>query len=249
MRTKHALLVVLGVATLILASVATGRTGAETLKFNAVLTIAKEASRPVPAGASGRFTATLTGRTLKWTLTFSRLSGPATESHVHGGPGGPERFQPVIVPVCGSYAGYGVRCRSGMSGTATLTRAQIALLTAGKTYVNVHTAKNPKGEIRGAIKVPAPEPVTSTVAVSMFEMGFKLSKTVVPRGTVIFKVVNNGRLPHDFSFGKELGGSALLEAGESGTLTVKFTKAGKYIYICTVEGHAESGMLGALTVE
>jgi len=40
LRTKLALLVVLGVATLMLASVATGRTGAETLKFNAVLTIA-----------------------------------------------------------------------------------------------------------------------------------------------------------------------------------------------------------------
>ena len=32
-----------------------------------------------------------------------------------------------------------------------LTQDQINLMEAGKTYVNVHTAKNPNGEIRGQI--------------------------------------------------------------------------------------------------
>ena len=44
----------------------------------------------------------------------------------------------------------------------------------------------------------APAAQTTNVTVSMFEMGFKLSATVVPRGTVIFKVVNDGKVPHDF---------------------------------------------------
>ena len=36
-------------------------------------------------------------------------------------------------------------------GTATLTDAQIQDLEAGKWYVNVHTAANPGGEIRGQV--------------------------------------------------------------------------------------------------
>jgi hypothetical protein len=34
---------------------------------------------------------------------------------------------------------------------AAPTAAQIAALKAGKTYVNVHTAKNPGGEVRGQV--------------------------------------------------------------------------------------------------
>ena len=33
----------------------------------------------------------------------------------------------------------------------TLDKAQIDQMNSGKTYVNVHTAKNPNGEIRGQI--------------------------------------------------------------------------------------------------
>ena len=105
-----------------------------------------------------------------------------------------------------------------------------------------------EGEIRGAIKAPPPEPVTSTVAVSMFEMGFKLSKMTVPRGTVVFHLKNDGKLPHDFSFGSRGGGSPMLQAGQSATFTVKFATPGKYTFICTVEGHQEAGMIGVLTV-
>jgi hypothetical protein len=36
-----------------------------------------------------------------------------------------------------------------MAGKATLTDAQIADLKDGKWYFNIHTAKNPGGEIRG----------------------------------------------------------------------------------------------------
>jgi len=41
---------------------------------------------------------------------------------------------------------------SPASGKATLTAPQIADLEAGKWYVNVHTAANPGGEIRGQVK-------------------------------------------------------------------------------------------------
>ena len=87
---------------------------------------------------------------------------------------------------------------------------------------------------------------TTKVTVSAFEMGFKLSKTTVPHGTVVFDVVNDGKLPHDMSFGSKGGGTKLLAPGERATLTVTFAK-GQFRFICTVEGHAEAGMIGLLT--
>ena len=43
---------------------------------------------------------------------------------------------------------------SPIDGTAILTDAQAADLLAGKMYVNVHTAENKGGEIRGQIIKP-----------------------------------------------------------------------------------------------
>ncbi len=103
------------------------------------------------------------------------------------------------------------------------------------------------GQAVGLVVTPAAAQTTQ-VSVSMFEMGFKLSKTTVPHGTVVFAVRNDGKVAHDFSFGSKGGGSPLLQAGQSATFTVKFATPGKYTFICTVEGHQEAGMIGVLTV-
>ena|SRR5579864_1861246 len=113
--------------------------------FTAVLNIGQEVPHPTGTklGASGTFTATVSGTTLSWKLTFSHLSGPATASHVHSGLKG--KSGPVLIPLCGP-------CTSPASGTATVTAGQVTDMAAGKDYVNVHTTKNPNGEIRGQIK-------------------------------------------------------------------------------------------------
>jgi hypothetical protein len=125
-------------------SLAGAGTQAKTLKFSAALNIGQEVPHPkgTKAGASGRFTATLTGTTLKFTLTFAHLSGPAAAAHIHTGVRG--KSGPVLHPLCGP-------CTSPVSGTVTVTAADISAMTAGKDYVNVHTAKNPDGEIRGQL--------------------------------------------------------------------------------------------------
>ena len=41
----------------------------------------------------------------------------------------------------------------------------------------------------------------------------------------------------------------MLQPGDSAKLTVKFTKAGNYSYVCTVPGHAAAGMKGVFIVK
>jgi uncharacterized cupredoxin-like copper-binding protein len=85
----------------------------------------------------------------------------------------------------------------------------------------------------------------TTVTVTMKEFKFTLSKTKVAHGTITFKLVNKGKLPHDFSIsGKK---SKLISRGKTGKLTVTL-KPGKLAYKCTVAGHAAAGMKGKLTV-
>jgi hypothetical protein len=80
---------------------------------------------------------------LSWKLTYSGLSGPATAAHFHGpAEAGKNAGVAVAIPNATS---------SPAEGSATLTDAQAADLMAGKYYVNVHTAANPGGEIRGQV--------------------------------------------------------------------------------------------------
>ena len=80
---------------------------------------------------------------LSWKLTYSGLSGPATAAHFHG-PAEPGKNAGVAVAIPNAGT-------SPVEGSAVLTDVQAADLTAGKLYINVHTAANPGGEIRGQV--------------------------------------------------------------------------------------------------
>ena len=98
------------------------------------------------------------------------------------------------------------------------------------------------------VPVAAPKaaaPAATTVTVTMTEFKFALSKKAFPKGSVTFKLVNKGKVDHDFKIaGKK---SKLIKPGKSGSLTVTLTKGTK-AYICTVAGHAAAGMKGSLKV-
>lgn len=110
--------------------------------------------RPKPKGnvrrARGTFTVTITKKgssaVLAWRLTFSRLTGKAVAAHIHSGARG--KAGPVIVPLCAP-------CKSGARGSATVDAAVLNVLEAGRGYVNVHTKRNPAGEIRGQLGAAA----------------------------------------------------------------------------------------------
>ena len=87
---------------------------------------------------------------------------------------------------------------------------------------------------------------TTHVTVAATEFKFTLSKRSVPTGTVIFTVINKGKLSHDFKIaGKK---TPLLSPGHSATLRVTFSREGRYPYLSTVSGQAAAGMKGALSV-
>lgn len=110
---------------------------------------------PSPVGdisyAAGSFTGVVTksgdgGASLAWRLTFSGLTGPAGAAHVHVAPRG--QAGPIAIPLCGP-------CESPASGTASVDAATLEALESGGAYVNVHTAANKAGEVRGQIGVTA----------------------------------------------------------------------------------------------
>ena len=88
---------------------------------------------------------------------------------------------------------------------------------------------------------------------------FHLSTKTVPAGKVTFKVTNNGMLPHGFELcASNKGGTAnactgkttaMIVPGQTVKLTVAVAKPGTYEYLCTVSGHAASGMKGDLKVK
>ena len=114
------------------------------------LTARLSGANEVPAASSngtGTLSANLDKKTsvLTWTVTYSGLSGPATAGHFHG-PAPMGQNAGVALPFTGSL-------ESPIRGTATLTPAQMDGVMNGNWYVNLHTAANPGGEIRGQVSL------------------------------------------------------------------------------------------------
>ena len=101
-----------------------------------------------------------------------------------------------------------------------------------------------------AVVVTAQGGATATpqrVAVGMSEFKFTVTPKTVKKGVVVFALTNRGAFEHDFKIrGKR---SPVVAAGKRRTLSVTFTKAGRFAYLCTVPGHAASGMRGTLVVK
>jgi Uncharacterized copper-binding protein len=88
---------------------------------------------------------------------------------------------------------------------------------------------------------------TTRITVAASEFKFVFSKRSIPAaGTVIFTVVNKGKISHNFFIAGKVTPNLL--PGKSATLTVKFKKKGHYAYLCTIPGHAAAGMKGTFSV-
>jgi len=115
-----------------------------TAGFKAVLRPGQELTYPNGrrAASIGHFTGHLIGKTLRWTLTYSHLSGRPTVARLNKGVRGTNGAP--FKSLCRT-------CTTTTRGTLTLTASQLSAMLSGHTYVNVHTAMNTRGEIRGQI--------------------------------------------------------------------------------------------------
>lgn len=132
--------------------------------FTATLNGAKEKPTAVNTPALGSATVTVNGATVTYTVSMNGLTGAPRLSHIHG-PGDSTVAAGVLV----NFPSITTVTTNAGSITGTFTAADIvgqggqppitldsllALMRAGKTYVNVHTQQYGAGEIRGQL-VPA----------------------------------------------------------------------------------------------
>ena len=115
---------------------------AAVVSYKATLTGASEVP-PVTTSATGTAAVNVDTATkkLSWTVTYTGLTAAA--AHIHCG------------AAAGANAGvavnFGTNLASPIQGSGEMTDAQLADLEAGNCYVNIHTAANKGGEIRGQL--------------------------------------------------------------------------------------------------
>jgi len=128
-------------------------------KIEIVSTLSGAAERPtsVSTAATGTFAGTLdrATRVLSYTVTYSGLTPVAGHLHRINSTNG---NGPVEIP-------FAAPLNSPVIGTATLTTAgRVDSLINGFYYVNLHTAANPSGEIRGNLRVKGNIRLTATMS-------------------------------------------------------------------------------------
>ncbi len=139
---------------------------------------------------------TLTYLVRTWGLT-------GTDAHIHVGAVGVSGG--ILVPLTG-----GPTTWSGTS--AVLTAAEIAILRASGLYVNVHTAANPGGEVRGQI---VPRPVNFAALLT----GDQMVPPVVTgaSGTGTFAVNPDNTISYSVITSGLVGTAAHIHIGDAGT--------------------------------
>lgn len=174
---------------------------------------------------------------LSWEIEFSELSGPATGAHFHG-PAAAGVNAGVQVNI-GDISGL----TSPMNGSATLTSSQASSLLDGDMYINIHTAANPNGEIRGQVtceeETPTPtdgewETATLTIGDDEFDIQY---------------MITNGTLDELTGNNETSTITAMITANETGTLMIKLPRdiidavgsnGTDSDYVVMVDGVAES---------
>jgi len=114
----------------------------ETFKTR-IAPVSMDAAMKVNIAGQGKVNATLTGTKVVINGTFEGLRSPATVARIHESPvtgvRGPNIFDLTVT-----------KAVSGtVTGTFTLTAAQMDSLRKGKFYVQIHSEKAPEGNLWG----------------------------------------------------------------------------------------------------
>jgi hypothetical protein len=114
---------------------------AEMVKMKADL---KSSEEVPPNDSPGSGTADVTLDTdankVSWKITHEGLTGDASAAHFHG-PAKVGENAPPVVDISTNL----------MEGSADVSAEQLQMIREGNTYLNIHTAQYPDGEIRGQV--------------------------------------------------------------------------------------------------
>jgi hypothetical protein len=75
---------------------------------------------------------------LQWSISYRRVRSTVLRAHIHAKNG------KIIVKLCAP-------CGRAAGGAVTISRAVARQLRSGTTYVEIHTARYKKGELRGPV--------------------------------------------------------------------------------------------------
>ena len=128
--------------------------------LSASITSSQEVPAPeggVPGAAVGEATLWFnhTDNTVTFMIAYANMSGELTVAHFHGAPAGTAGG--VVQTICGQPAPAIIGdCPAGgnsgfLFGTWEVPDDQVEALLSGGLYINLHTALNPAGELRGQV--------------------------------------------------------------------------------------------------
>jgi hypothetical protein len=145
-------------------------------------TVVLDQNEAVPTGSTGTGTATIlfdtTAHTMTIDVAFLGLLGTTTASHIHCCTPVANSGSAGVATTTPSFAGFPLGVNSGtftsildmtlassynpafvtaQGGISNAENALLAGAAAGEAYLNIHTSRNPGGEIRGFLQ-PVPEP-------------------------------------------------------------------------------------------
>lgn len=140
-----------GALLLVLAATGQGSDNSPAVSLSAQLVPGELTHKPggVHRGARGRFSASFwpsgtNGEAAHYSLSTRRLTGPALTAHIHTGT--PGRDGPVLLVLCN-----GGRCNLSRALFQAYPKSLLRTLQLLGAYVDVHTKRNPRGELRGQI--------------------------------------------------------------------------------------------------
>jgi len=116
--------------------------------FTTSLNGANERLTPVTTTATGTAIITALGHQLSWKVDITSAIDSVTIGHIHRGVA--DSAGGVIQNLSPTPTGIGFTGTVAL-GSAVVVDSVLTLMRAGKAYVNIHTKKNPGGEIRGQL--------------------------------------------------------------------------------------------------
>jgi hypothetical protein len=147
---------------------------------------------PVAGDGTGSATVTISddGQSVSWNVTYSGLTAAPGAGHIHfaaADANGPVMIPFATVTATGSTGTFNAADYAGGDGLPADWAAALAAIRGGNAYVNIHTAANPGGEIRGQLRAGTAPP-TDTESVTPNRADGSVPVLLIALGALAFVV-------------------------------------------------------------